>query len=689
MGVDAMWTRHITAVICVLLGVHTVGRTARGQRHSGRLAITLMFAFADVMMCFSQPDATPTHRRIRGLVQTCVPVRIVDAPNSVFIRAVVDSTLPDSATDGVLYCMQVRTELDSAVVPVVAVPGLVGTRIPVTVHSRLDSTVVLLPSVRVPIDLNAVYQLVLPIRSDTITIDSMLTCEPWNGRRGGVIELHATQVIIFDSGRVDVSARGHRGGRRSADGGSCSLTQACDPAQSGRTAEKGESIVVPQAQCVSGHTSWASGGGGGDAHNAGGGGGGNGGGGGRGGDQWSCGLPLGMHGMPGCAIRDTTFDRYVFGGGGGGGHQNNSVGTDGVAGGGIVVLHAPRIEGDTVHIVADGENNSRAAANDGAGGGGAGGTIVVDVCTIAAELQASLRGGRGGNCAGGHGPGGGGGGGRMLVEPSTLQRADSTLRVERSGGISGVNGGPGATFNARPGEPGIIVPLCARVSTHQVTSATELAIGDIDTLMLLSRDSSERCPVIITHTITIAGWSLLPLIDSMRFDPSVSVRVERRAADTTVIIVSLPSTSSTAIPLLGLLHQDTTSTVRQTTSVVFPDSIPSCTWPPDERVIVTRACGLPLRLVRRWTPLRVTAESFNGVIDVTVDGSTNTPTDIVVSTMQGRVVASGVCSSYERRSDQEWRGTIVIPSAHLAHGVYVVTVHSQQGIASTTLFLSR
>jgi hypothetical protein len=277
----------------------------------------------------------------------------------------------------------------------------------------------------------------------------------------------------------------------------------------------------------------------------------------------------------------------------------------------------------------------------------------------------------------------------MLVEPSTLQRADSTLRVERSGGISGVNGGPEATFNARPGEPGIILPLCARVPTHRVTSATELAIGDVDTLMLLSRDSTSQCPVIITHTITIAGSSLLPLIDSMRFDSSVSVRVERRATDTTAIIVSLPSTSSTAIPLLGLLHQDTTSIIRQTMAVHFPDSIPSCMWPAEERIVVTRACGLPLRLVRRWAPLSVAANSANGAIDIAIEGPTNTPTNIVVSTMQGRVVASGVCSSYERRSDHDWRGTSVIPSDHLAHGVYVVTVHSQQGIASTTVSLWR
>lgn len=648
-----------------------------------------MFVLANIAMCSAQSDTTPTHRRVRGLVRTCVPIRIVDAPSSIYIRAVVDSTLTDSTTDAVLYCMQVRTVLDSAVIPVVSVPGLTGTRIPVTIQSRVDSTVILRPLVRAAIDPTAVYQLVLPIIADTITVDSLLTCEPWNGRRGGVIELRATQVIIFDSGRVDASARGYHGGRRSADGGSCSLTQACDSAQSIRTGEKGESCVVPEPQCISGHIPWASGGGGGDAHNAGGGGGGNGGSGGRGGDQWSCGLPLGMYGMSGCAVRDTSFDRYIFGGGGGGGHQNNGVGTDGSSGGGIVVLHAPRIEGDTVHIRVDGESAARSAANDGGGGGGAGGTIVLDACTITADVLAYLRGGQGSNCAAGHGPGGGGGGGRLLVEPSVLQRADSTLNVKRIGGISGVNGGPGATYNAMPGESGIIIPLCSRVVTHRVTSATELAIGDIDTLVISSRDSMSRCPVDITHTITIIGSSLLPLPDSMQYDPSTRIRIERRAPDTTVITVVLPSISSTAIPLLGLLHQDTTSVVRHEASVRFPDSIPSCVWPAEERVVVTRACGLPLRIVRRWTPLRVAAESSNGVIRLSINGSTNAPVEIVVSTMQGRVITSGTCTTFERIDEHGWHGISMISADDLAQGMYTVTVYTQQGIASTMLFVTR
>lgn len=637
----------------------------------------------------AQDRSLPSHLRVRGLVQTCAPLRIVDAPSSYYIRAVTDSTVPDSTTDAVLYCMQVRAVLDSAVLPVVDIPGVVGTRIPVTVLSRVDSVIIVQPTTTTSIDPTAIYQLVLPIRADTITIDSTLTCEPWNGQRGGVIELHATSVIIFDSGRVDASGRGHRGGRRSADGGSCSLTQACDPALSGRTGEKGESIVIRDPQCVSGHIPWASGGGGGDAHNAGGGGGGNGGGGGRGGDQWSCGLPLGMYGMAGCAIRDTTFDRFVFGGGGGGGHQNNSVGTDGVAGGGIVYIHAESIEGDTVRISVDGESNLRDAANDGGGGGGGGGTIVIDACTITAPLQTSLRGGRGGNCAGGHGPGGGGGGGRILVEPSFLQRIDSALRFERDGGGTGLNGGPNATYNAMPGEPGIIVPLCARVTMHHLTSASELTIGEVDTLRITSRDTTPRCPVSITHTITIIGSSLLPLIDSMDFDTTVRVRLERIASDTTVISVTLPSITSTMIPLLGLLHQDTTSIIRHTTSVTFPDSIPSCTWPSEERVVVTRACGLPIRIIRQWTPLRVHASATTNAIDIRVEAASSEPIAITITNLQGRALAVAQCSSFVRTGDHAWHATVTIPFDQLSCGMYAITASSLHGAAFTSVIITQ
>ena len=626
---------------------------------------------------------------MRGLVSTCAPLRIVDAPSSVYIRAVTDSTLPDSVTDAVLYCMQVRAVLDSAIVPIVDVPGLVGTRIPVTVLSRTDSVVILQPKTHTAIDPTAVYQLVLPLRGDTITIDSTLTCEPWNGQRGGVIELHATSVIIFDSGRVDVSARGHRGGRRSADGGSCSLTQACDPAGSGRTAEKGESIVLRDPQCVSGHTPWASGGGGGDAHNAGGGGGGNGGAGGRGGDQWSCGLPLGMHGMAGCAIRDTTFDRFVFGGGGGGGHQNNGVGTDGVAGGGIVYLQAPSIGGDTVRIIVDGENNLRVAANDGGGGGGGGGTLALDVCSITAPLQASLRGGRGGNCGGGHGPGGGGGGGRVLIEPSFLQRVDSTLLFDVEGGTTGLNGGPTATFNAMSGEPGIVVPLCGRVVTHTVTGANDLAIGYTDTLTLTARDTSSRCPVSITHTLMFIGHSLLPLVDSATFDSTITVQLDRRASDTTVVRVTIPSTASCSIPILGLLHQDTTTVIQHQARVTFPDSIPSCVWPIDERIVVTRACGLPLRIVRRWTPLQIGVTSLRTSVDVVIDAASSTPVDLSVMDLQGRVVITQRCTSFERIAEHTWRGRVSLSYEELGRGVYALCASSQQGSITTTFCITQ
>ena len=651
-----------------------------------RTGIISMLMCMSMGMSFAQDGSRESHRRVRGTLVQCYPVRIVDAPSFVYIRAVVDSTFPDSTLDAVLYCMQVRAVIDSAEQPTITIPGAAGTRVPVRVISRNDSTVILQPTTRITVDPTAVYQIVVPVRADTITVDSTLTCEAWDGRRGGVIELQATSCIIIDGSQIDASARGYRGGRRSTDeGGTCSLTQACDPALSGRTGEKGESFVIRDPQCVSGHIPWASGGGGGDAHTAGDGAGGNGGAGGRGGDQWSCGLPLGMHGMAGCAVRDTTFDRLIAGGGGGGAHQNNGVGTDGVAGGGIIVLRAPRIQGDTIRVIVDGESQARVANNDGAGGGGAGGTIVLDACEIVVPVRAVVRGGRGGNCGGGHGPGGGGSGGRVLLEPSLLQRGLGGYTFELDGGGSGLNGGPTATFNAMPGERGVLLPLCSRVQPHRIIHASELGIGDIDTLVVLATDTSLNCPLRITHQITLIGSSLLPLIDSVYFDSLTSIRCDRPAADTTVLTVELASSSSAIIPLLGMLHYDTTSIIRHTVTVNFPDSIPSCTWPTDERIVVTRACGLPLRIVRMWTPLRVSAVASRGGIDIAVEAASNEPVDILIATLQGSIVASTQCSTFQRFADRQWRGAVTLQPHNVAQGVYTVIARSSQGITSTII----
>ena len=649
-----------------------------------RLFIIAMLMCMGVGMSVAQDVDRASHRRVRGTLTQCYPVRIVDAPSFVYIRAVVDSTFPDSTLDAVLYCMQVRAMIDSAEQPTIAVSGAAGTRVPVRVVSRSDSTVIVQPTARIPVDPSAVYQIVVPIRADTITVDSTLSCEAWDGRRGGVIELEATTCIIIDSAHIDAGARGYRGGRRSVDGGSCSLTQACDPALSGRTGEKGESFVIRDPLCVSGHIPWASGGGGGDAHNAGGGGGGNGGVGGRGGDQWSCGLPLGMHGMPGCAVLDTAFDRLFAGGGGGGGHQNNGVGSDGVAGGGIVVLRAPRIQGDTIRVVVDGESQTRGAANDGAGGGGAGGTIVLDACTIMEPVRVTARGGRGGNCGGGHGPGGGGGGGRVLLEPSLLQRGLGGFTFELDGGGSGLNGGPTATFNAMPGERGVVLPLCSRVQPHRIIHTSELGIGDIDTLVVLATDTSLHCPLRITHQFTLIGSSLLPLIDSVEYDSATSIRCERPAADTTVLTVELSSSSSAIIPLLGLLHNDTTTVIRHAATVNFPDSIPSCTWPVGERVVVTRACGLPLRIVRRWTPLQIRVTSLQTRVDVVIDAATTAPVDLAIVDLQGRVVTTIRCTSFERIAEHAWRGRISLSNNDVGRGVYALCASSQQGTITAT-----
>jgi len=388
--------------------------------------------------------------------------------------------------------------------------------------------------------------------------------------------------------------------------------------------------------------------------------------------------------MPGCAVLDTAFDRLLAGGGGGGGHQNNGVGSDGVAGGGIVVLRAPRIQGDTIRVVVDGESQARGAANDGAGGGGAGGTIVLDACTIMEPVRVTARGGRGGNCGGGHGPGGGGGGGRVLLEPSLLQRGLGGFTFELDGGGSGLNGGPTATFNAMPGERGVVLPLCSRVQPHRIIHTSELGIGDIDTLVVLATDTSLHCPLRITHQFTLIGSSLLPLIDSVEYDSATSIRCERPAADTTVLTVELSSSSSAIIPLLGLLHNDTTTVIRHAATVNFPDSIPSCTWPVGERVVVTRACGLPLRIVRRWTPLQIRVTSLQTRVDVVIDAAEPAPVDLAIVDLQGRVVTTIRCTSFERIAEHAWRGRISLSNNDVGRGVYALCASSQQGTITAT-----
>jgi gliding motility-associated-like protein len=108
-----------------------------------------------------------------------------------------------------------------------------------------------------------------------------------------------------------------------------------------------------------------------------------------------------------------------MGGGGGGGQEDTFTATDGVSGGGIVIIKANKIKTPLsctgISITANGNSNNLTAPGDGAGGAGAGGTITIncpdfDIVNASCFLV-SANGGKGGDCPCNCGTVGGGGGG--------------------------------------------------------------------------------------------------------------------------------------------------------------------------------------------------------------------------------------------------------------------------------------
>ena len=202
----------------------------------------------------------------------------------------------------------------------------------------------------------------------------------------------------------------------------------------------------------------------GNGENSGGGGGGNTGAGGVGGNTWNSNLAIGGRG--GIAALPLLASRLTLGGGGGSGTTNNGYGLDtsGGAGGGLIFIKAGTVSG-TGALLADGQagrsiptKNAGAdcpanAPNncDGGGGGGAGGGIVL-LASSGVGVNASVRGGQGGNVNGTiHGPGGGGGGGYTF---SSSPLGVSSVVLGGVAGLTNVGGSPVAAYGAGPGAGG-------------------------------------------------------------------------------------------------------------------------------------------------------------------------------------------------------------------------------------------
>ncbi len=278
-----------------------------------------------------------------------------------------------------------------------------------------------------------------------------LTCDPWDGTKGGILAIFS-RISLQSDEDIDVSGKGFKGGEgyNAVNSSlSCNQNNYTYPATSQFGGFKGESISSLSQNYSEGKGSFAAGGGGGNSHNAGGGGGGNGGAGGFGGYQSdSCGFaPFNNRGIGGNNLQYTANAGRIFlGSGGGAGHIDNSTYiTSGGAGGGIAIIITPDLIMNNKSIISNGFDGGYCYGgncNDGMSGGGSGGTILLvnnQVITMDG-ITVNTQGGMGGNVlspvapGGRPGPGGGGGGGVFYFNANSFP---SNITYIATGGDNG------------------------------------------------------------------------------------------------------------------------------------------------------------------------------------------------------------------------------------------------------------
>jgi gliding motility-associated-like protein len=284
-------------------------------------------------------------------------------------------------------------------------------------------------------DVKGQVQLIRVPSYSNVRITGTLTCDPWDGEKGGVLVLFANDTIYLEAD-IDVSGKGFRGAEPvlgendslCASEDSAYFCQYLFPESSDRVGRKGEGVVEYDSLYAKGLSRWGNAGGGGNARFTGGGGGSNSGSAGNGGkeDTITCGPSpaylneagdgpwAGLAGKGGQGmssfINDSTI--YMGGGGGAGTYTSGLLATQGGNGGGIVIIIGKFLVVNNREIFANGEDVTDVATASGAGGG-AGGTIVFDVDSVQGQIDLWVIGGDGGDTQGANlsGPGGGGGSG--------------------------------------------------------------------------------------------------------------------------------------------------------------------------------------------------------------------------------------------------------------------------------------
>lgn len=340
-----------------------------------------------------------------------------------------------------------------------------------TICGFLSDTVVMERKLNNFYNVNGLVQFVIIPKYTNATVTDTLKALNWEGNVGGVVAIEVTGTLTLNK-PISANGSGFRGGSWVQFGATCNVFGGTSAQYFAFTAnsnnnggKKGEGIAEYITNKEYGRGKLANGGGGGNNHNAGGAGGSNyntgGLGGNRTGSAGSCtntspaagGILLNNLGY---SLATSAQNRLFLGGGGGAGHDNDGYGMPGANGGGIVLIIANTVTGNSAlssdnKIMANGDSTGRynpllgawqtGSYSDGSGGGGGGGVVVLNVNTFSGNsITAEAKGGRGGNselagnpqCSG---PGGGGGGGVVwLKSPSIPGLVTSNV----SGGSNGI-----------------------------------------------------------------------------------------------------------------------------------------------------------------------------------------------------------------------------------------------------------
>jgi gliding motility-associated-like protein len=275
------------------------------------------------------------------------------------------------------------------------------------------------------------------------TVNTPVTCLPWNGSIGGVVAFEVAGILTLNAD-VTASSFGFRAGAANDNSPfTCDQQDYFYPSNSPFGGRKGEGIHELPLNIINGRGKNANGGGGGNDTNSGGAGGGNSGSGGRGGNQWTgcSNIPIGGDGGANLLYNNAS-NKIFLGGGAGGGHQNDATATPGTNGGGIIFISSNSINSGTGTIRSS-SLDAVQAATDGSGGAGAGGTVLINTNSVAGSLLVDVHGGKGGD-NNTHGTGGGGGGGIVWTSIPLPANVTTNLLGGQPGFHSSTNSSHGA-----------------------------------------------------------------------------------------------------------------------------------------------------------------------------------------------------------------------------------------------------